>query len=128
MLVSTASFHIITAVKDCASVALEGAGSSYKLDASLGSWPGFCRGFPKEEIIAGGPYTVSVELFNKDSSHGANVGHPGVAFNVIDVNNYDLVYFRLDSDAFKVIIQKVILTIEYIFPRSCRGSEIPHQR
>lgn len=67
------------------------------MSADHGSWPvdGFCRVLPQVEINAGDPYILTVELMNVIGWQGVNSGHPGVFYNVIDKNNFDLVYFRL---------------------------------
>lgn len=67
------------------------------MSADHGSWPvdGFCRVLPQVEINAGDPYILTVELMNVIGWQGVNSGHPGVFYNVIDENNFDLVYFRL---------------------------------
>ena len=66
------------------------------MNADLGTWPddGFCRVLPEKEINAGDSYTMTVELMNVISATGVNAGHPGVMYNVMDENNFDLVYFR----------------------------------
>jgi len=69
----------------------------YEVNANHGSWPadGFCRVIPKVEINDGEPYTMTVEIKNVFGAGGVNYGHPGVMYNVIDENNFDVVYFRL---------------------------------
>ena len=57
----------------------------YEVNANHGSWPtdGFCRVISKVEIT-------------DSESHGlTDFGHPGVMYNVVDENNFDVVYFRL---------------------------------
>ena len=39
-------------------------------------------------------YQFTAELYNVRSNKGANTGHPGVMFNMQDMNNFDFVYFR----------------------------------
>ena len=75
------------------------ATNSYELDASHSSWPddGFCRVLRKEEINAGDPFTMSVELL---IVIGSDEAHTGVTYNAIDENNFDFVYFRLAHDYF----------------------------
>ena len=69
----------------------------YEVNADHGSWPadGFCRVIPKVEISDGEPYTMTAEIMNVVGRDGVNFGHPGVMYNVIDENNFDVVYFRL---------------------------------
>ena len=71
---------------------------SYEVNADHGSWPddGFCRIILKVAITDGEPYTMTVEIMNVVGGNGLiDSGHPGVAYNVIDENNFDVVYFRL---------------------------------
>ena len=37
---------------------------------------------------------MTIELMNVIGKYGVNFGHPGLAYNVIDENNFDFVYFR----------------------------------
>jgi len=69
----------------------------YEVNADHGSWPadGFCRVIPKVEINDGEPYTMTAEIMNVVGEGGVDSGHPGVMYNVIDENNFDVVYFRL---------------------------------
>ena len=70
----------------------------YEVNADHGSWPndGFCRVITKAEINDGEPYTMTVEIMNVAGVGGeVDQGHPGVIYNVIDENNFDVVYFRL---------------------------------
>jgi len=69
----------------------------YEVNADHGSWPadGFCRVISQVEINDGEPYTMTVEITNVVGVDGVNSGHPGVMYNVIDENNFDVVYFRL---------------------------------
>nr|ADO22713.1 lectin 1A [Arenicola marina] len=73
-------------------------GSDYTtLDATgPGSWPGagLCRVVSGENTLNLDQYVYTVELYNQASVHGIHAGHPGLAYNVIDVNNFDFVYFR----------------------------------
>ncbi|KAL9964966.1 hypothetical protein ACROYT_G028684 [Oculina patagonica] len=80
----------------CFSVTILEATNSYEVDASHSSWPadGFCRILRKEEINAGDPYTMSVELLNVIGNSVVNYGHPGMFYNAIDENNFDFVFFR----------------------------------
>ena len=41
-------------------------------------------------------YALSVELYNHAGR--SNLGHPGVLYNAVDENNFDVVYFRYISD------------------------------
>jgi len=69
----------------------------YEVNADHGSWPadGFCRVISKVEIKDGEPYTITAEIMNVVGVGGVNTGHPGVMYNVMDENNFDVVYFRL---------------------------------
>ena len=70
----------------------------YKVNADHGSWPAdsFCRVISKVEISDSESYTLTVEIMNVVGSHGlTDFGHPGVMYNVVDENNFDVVYFRL---------------------------------
>ena len=63
-------------------------------DHSTWADDGFCRVLPEMEINAGDSYTLTVELMNVIALRGVDSGHPGVMYNVMDENNFDLVYFR----------------------------------
>ena len=69
----------------------------YKVNADYGTWPadGFCRVISKVEINDSESYTLTVEIMNVNGRDGVNFGHPGVMYNVVDENNFDVVYFRL---------------------------------
>ena len=69
----------------------------YKVNADYGTWPadGFCRVISKVEINDSESYTLTVEIKNVYGPLGVNSGHPGVMYNVVDENNFDVVYFRL---------------------------------
>ena len=71
----------------------------YEVSADHGSWPadGFCRVISKVEITDSESYTLTVEIKNVVGMTGVNSGHPGVMYNVVDENNFDVVYFRLVS-------------------------------
>ena len=90
-------FFLLTAAAACASVTISEDTNSYEVDARHGSWPssGFCRVLHKDEINAGDPYTMTVELMNVIGWDGVNSGHPGVTYNAINETNFDFVYFRL---------------------------------
>ena len=81
----------------CVSLTISEDTNSYEVNADHGSWAadGFCRVLPEKELNAGEPYTMEVELMNVIGSGGVNYGHPGVLYNAIDENNFDVVYFRL---------------------------------
>lgn len=68
----------------------------YEVNADHGSWPadGFCRVISKVEITDSESYTLTVEIKNVVGAEGMNSGHPGVMYNVVDENNFDVVYFR----------------------------------
>ena len=69
----------------------------YQVNADHGSWPadGFCRVISHVKINDGEPYAMTAEIMNVIGVLGANYGHPGVMYNVIDENNFDVVFFRL---------------------------------
>ena len=83
----------------CVSVTRLAPTETYEINADHGSFSmhayGFCRVFCKDEINAGEPYTLTVDLLNVFGWKGAKSGHPGVMYNVIDQNNFDILYFRL---------------------------------
>ena len=83
-------------VVSCASLTQIGP-SSYEMDANHGSWPvdGFCRVIRRDEINAGDPYTIKVDLYNVIAWTGADYGHLGVMYNAVDEDNFDVFYFRL---------------------------------
>ena len=66
------------------------------VDANHGSWPkdGFCRVLVPMANNIHGAYKLTVELYNQNGWTGVNSGHPGIIYNVIDMNNFDFVYFR----------------------------------
>ena len=68
--------------------------SYYTLDANHGTWPanGFCRYLEPDETI--GDYQITVDLYNKIGWRGIHSGNLGIAYNAIDENNFDFVYFR----------------------------------
>ena len=39
-------------------------------------------------------YTISASFRNVDSIQGENTGHLGFMYNVVDLHNYDFVFFR----------------------------------
>ena len=48
-----------------------------------------------EEVTGYREYEMSVDLWNEHGTgDNPHFGHPGVAFNVKDINNYDFIYFR----------------------------------
>ena len=81
----------------CFNVTILEATNSFEVDATHSSFPadGYCRILGEEEINAGDPYTVSIELMNVIAMGDANRGHPGIIYNVIDENNFDFFYMRL---------------------------------
>lgn len=97
-------------VVSCASFTQLGP-SSYEMDANHGSWPadGFCRVIRMDEINAGDPYTINVDLYNVIAWGGADSGHLGVMYNAVDENNFDVFYFRL------VTCEKISFPIIVIF-------------
>ena len=56
------------------------------------------------ELNVGDSYTMTVNLMNVISSGGVDYGHPGVMYNVVEENNFDVVYFRLVSYGFQAIL------------------------
>nr|UCK81559.1 lectin 2-3 [Arenicola marina] len=82
-------------IKRCLSMQTE---SDYTtLDATgPGTWPRaeLCRVVSRENRVNLDQYVYTVELYNQAGLDGINSGHIGVAYNVIDVNNFDYVYFR----------------------------------
>ena len=84
-------------VVDCVSVTkiLDIDTYFFEVNADHGSWPGFCRVISKVEITDSESYTLTVEIMNVNGRDGVNFGHPGVMYNVVDENNFDVVYFRL---------------------------------
>ncbi len=101
----------------CVSLATSQATNSYEVNADHGTWPadGFCRVLPEMEINAGDSYTMTVELMNVIGWSGVDSGHPGVMYNVIDENNFDLVYFRSAncSCSFHVLVVNFVHSTEY---------------
>ncbi|XP_048578700.1 uncharacterized skeletal organic matrix protein 7-like isoform X1 [Nematostella vectensis] len=72
-----------------------------QLEATHSSWQadGFCRvDFTPTSIVTGQQYSITVDLRARHVSHDTNRGvHPGVAFNMVDGDNFDVVYFRPHS-------------------------------
>ena len=83
-------------VVSCASFTQLGP-SIYEMDANHGSWAadGFCRVIRMDEINAGDPYTINVDLYNVIAWDGVDSGHLGVMYNAVDEDNFDVFYFRL---------------------------------
>ncbi|KAL9964960.1 hypothetical protein ACROYT_G028677 [Oculina patagonica] len=79
---------------DCVSLTRLEATNSYEVNADQDKPPDICRVLPEEEINAGDPYTMTVELMNVIGWVGVSSGHLGVIYNVVDENNFDMVYFR----------------------------------
>ena len=84
---------------NCVSLTKVISDDAYEVDANHGEWPsdGFCRVLSQVEINAGDSYTMTVQLLNVRSSRGVDFGHPGVMYNVINEDNFDLIYFRFVS-------------------------------
>lgn len=78
----------------CVSVTHSAATNSYEVNANHTTTHALCRVIRMEEVNAGDPYTLTVDLFNVIGGRRVNFGHPGVMYNVIDGNNFDFVYFR----------------------------------
>ena len=67
------------------------------LDASTGSWPKdkFCMAYDDRfDTDSNTSYVISVDLFNYQSGSGPQYGHVGLAFNLLDTNNYEGLYIR----------------------------------
>ncbi|XP_078379780.1 putative skeletal organic matrix protein 7 [Oculina patagonica] len=79
---------------DCVSLTRLEATNSHEVNADHDKPPDICRVLPEEEINAGDPYTMTVELMNVIGWAGVSSGHLGVIYNVVDENNFDIVYFR----------------------------------
>ena len=79
---------------DCVSLTRSEATNSYEVNATRDKPPLFCRVLPEEEITAGNPYTMTVDLINVMGEDGVDQGHPGVMYNVIDENNFDYMHLR----------------------------------
>ena len=79
----------------CVSVTPLAPTETYEINADQGPFSayGFCRVIRKDEINAGERYTLTVDLLHVIGRGG--FGHPGAIYNVIDQNNFDIVYFRL---------------------------------
>ena len=79
---------------DCVSLTRSEATNSYEVNATRDRPPLFCLVLPEEEITAGNPYTMTVDLINVMGEDGVDHGHPGVMYNVIDENNFDYMHLR----------------------------------
>lgn len=68
----------------------------YVVNADGPRWPrdGFCTILPTDPAISTDSYVCTASLYNYDSGSGSNSGHPGIAYNVQDENNFDAVFFR----------------------------------
>lgn len=87
----------------CVGLTISEATNSYEVNAYHGSWPadGFCRVIPSQQGNVVNPYSLTVHLMNViGQGGGVDSGHPGVMYNVIDENNFDVLYFRLISLVF----------------------------
>ena len=85
---------------NCVSLTKLSVDTAYEVDANHGGvWPsgGFCRVLSQAQVNAGDPYTMTVQLLNVISSDGVDFGHPGVVYNVVDDDNFDVAYFRFVS-------------------------------
>ncbi|XP_048578811.1 uncharacterized protein LOC116618550 [Nematostella vectensis] len=73
-----------------------------QLEATHSSWraDGFCRvDFTPTSIVTGQQYNIAVDLRARHVSHDTTRGvHPGVAFNMVDGDNFDFVYFRYEVE------------------------------
>ena len=79
---------------NCVSLTRSEATNSYEVNATRDRPPLFCLVLPEEEITAGNPYTMTVDLINVMGESGVDQGHPGVMYNVIDENNFDYMHLR----------------------------------
>ncbi|XP_048590626.1 uncharacterized protein LOC116613216 [Nematostella vectensis] len=77
------------------------ANNQYEQNADHGSWPasGFCRAIRNQILPVGAHYSYEalVSLYNVRGRGGVNFGHLGLAYNALDANNFDFVYFRPHS-------------------------------
>ena len=55
---------VLPPVVDCVSLTISEATNSYEVNATRDKLPLFCIVLPEEEITAGNPYTMTVELIN----------------------------------------------------------------
>ena len=46
------------------------------------------------QLVAGEKYTFSVYLWNQIAKGTMEEGHPGIAFNIQDEKNHDIIFFR----------------------------------
>lgn len=73
------------------------SGVECMLDASqAGSWPsaGFCIAADQSQTSTSGNYVVSADIKNIDSKNGQDFGHIGLAYNMVDFDNFDFIYYR----------------------------------
>lgn len=70
------------------------AGLYYEMNADLPSWPsdGICAALLSTVPVTSGKYVFSVSLNNYDGF--SNYGNPGVLYNALDTDNYDMVSFK----------------------------------
>ena len=67
------------------------------MDASHGSWPQdlFCMAYDdKFDTDDTSSYMISVDLYNHQGWQGPESGHIGLAFNLLDTDNYEGLYIR----------------------------------
>ena len=67
------------------------------LDASSGSWPKdkFCMAYDDRFTTDDtSSYVIRVDLYNYQAWRGPGSGHVGLAFNMLDTDNYEGLYIR----------------------------------
>ena len=90
-------FFPVPEVSDCTLCSVDYRTFTTTLTAG---WPGFssdgfCRSICDGRVLVSlSPYTLFVNLISVSSRSGNKYGHPGIMYNVHDMNNYDFVYIR----------------------------------
>lgn len=66
------------------------------MNANGARWPsdGFCTALPPDPNIPDNSYVCRAKFYNYQSARGTNFGHIGIAYNVQDEDNFDVVYYR----------------------------------
>ena len=67
------------------------------MDASSGSWPKdkYCMAYDDRFTTDDtSSYVISVDLYNYQAWQGPGSGHVGLAFNMLDTDNYEGLYIR----------------------------------
>lgn len=69
----------------------------FSMNADGARWPsdGFCTALPPDPDMPNNRYVCRARLYNYQSARGINFGHIGIAYNVQDEDNFDVVYYRL---------------------------------